>query len=117
MFPNWPTRAIFQLLRMRTACSEAATLHCDLVTYGLSPMAYCLFPLSKSRHGPREHYLLLSAAVRVLSAIVVVLAAAGCAGSLASRLTLPDRNTLVRDQLVIHSDFTLAAATIGCSRS
>ena len=28
---------------------------------------------------------------------------------MASRLTLPDRNTLVRDQLVIHSDFRLAA--------
>jgi hypothetical protein len=34
---------------------------------------------------------------------------AGCAGPLAGRLTLPDRNTLVRDQLVIHSDFSLAA--------
>jgi hypothetical protein len=33
----------------------------------------------------------------------------GCAGSLASRLTLPERNTLVRDQLVIHGDFPLAA--------
>jgi len=33
----------------------------------------------------------------------------GCAGSLAGRLTLPERNTLVRDELVIHGDFPLAA--------
>jgi len=38
-----------------------------------------------------------------------MLAFGGCVGSLASRLTLPDRNSLVRDQLVIHSDFTMAA--------
>ena len=33
----------------------------------------------------------------------------GCAGTLASRLTLPNRDTVVRDQLVIHSDFPVAA--------
>lgn len=38
-----------------------------------------------------------------------MLVAGGCAGSLAGRLTLPARNTLVRDQLVIRSDFPLAA--------
>ena len=38
-----------------------------------------------------------------------MLAVGGCAGSLASRLTLPERNTLVRDQLVIHGDFPLSA--------
>jgi hypothetical protein len=38
-----------------------------------------------------------------------VLVIGGCAGTLASRLTLPDQNKLVRDQLVIHSDFALAA--------
>ena len=38
-----------------------------------------------------------------------MLAIGGCAGSLASRLTLPERNTVVRDQLVIHGDFPLAA--------
>jgi hypothetical protein len=38
-----------------------------------------------------------------------MLVAGGCAGSLAQRLTPPDRNMLVRDQLVIHSDFLLAA--------
>ena len=51
--------------------------------------------------------------MRVSPFLLVVLVAGGCAGStasLADRLTLPDRNTLVRDQLVIHSDFTLAAA-------
>jgi hypothetical protein len=38
-----------------------------------------------------------------------VLLLGGCAGSLAGRLTLPERNTLVRDELVIHGDFPLAA--------
>jgi hypothetical protein len=33
----------------------------------------------------------------------------GCVGSLANRLTLPDRYSLVRDQLVIHGDFPMAA--------
>ncbi len=33
----------------------------------------------------------------------------GCASPLASRLVPPDRNILVRDQLVIHGDFPLAA--------
>ena len=47
--------------------------------------------------------------VRILPSLLVVLAFGGCAGSLASRLTLPSQNTLVRDQLVIHSDFPLAA--------
>jgi hypothetical protein len=47
--------------------------------------------------------------VRLICPLLAVLAAGGCAGSLASRLTLPDQNTLVRDQLVIHGDFPLAA--------
>ena len=47
--------------------------------------------------------------MRVLYCLPVVLVLGGCAGSLASRLTLPDRNTLVRDQLVIHSNFPLSA--------
>ncbi|MEN6451017.1 MAG: DUF1570 domain-containing protein [Thermoguttaceae bacterium] len=47
--------------------------------------------------------------MRCLSILFVVLLLGGCAGSLAGRLTLPDRNTLVRDQLVIHSDFALSA--------
>jgi hypothetical protein len=38
-----------------------------------------------------------------------VLVLGGCTGTLANRLTPPDRNTLVRDQLVIHGDFPLAA--------
>jgi hypothetical protein len=33
----------------------------------------------------------------------------GCTGPLGSRLTPPSQNTLVRDQLVIHADFPLAA--------
>ena len=41
--------------------------------------------------------------------LLAVCAFGGCVGSLASRLTLPERNTLVRDQLVIRSDFALAA--------
>jgi hypothetical protein len=47
--------------------------------------------------------------VRAVHALLLLCVFTGCAGSLASRLTLPDRNTLVRDQLVIHSDFSLAA--------
>jgi hypothetical protein len=46
--------------------------------------------------------------VRFFHPILLVLVLGGCAGTLASRLTLPDRNTLVRDQLVIHGDFPLA---------
>jgi hypothetical protein len=38
-----------------------------------------------------------------------VLAVGGCAGPLGSRLRLPDHDTLVRDQLAIHSDFPVAA--------
>jgi hypothetical protein len=41
--------------------------------------------------------------------LLLLLAMVGCTGTLVSRLTLPDRNTLVRDQLVIHGDFPLAA--------
>lgn len=41
--------------------------------------------------------------------LLLVLALGGCAGGLASRLTLPERNTVVRDQLVIHGDFPLSA--------
>ena len=47
--------------------------------------------------------------MRFILSLLAVLAVGGCAGSLASRLTLPDRDTLVRDQLVIHSDFSVAA--------
>jgi hypothetical protein len=38
-----------------------------------------------------------------------MLALSGCAGRLGSRLRLPDEDTLVRDQLAIHSDFPVAA--------
>lgn len=48
-------------------------------------------------------------AVRWSTILLVVLTVSGCAGALASRLTLPERNTLVRDQLAIHSDFPLSA--------
>lgn len=41
--------------------------------------------------------------------LLAVLSICGCAGPLAGRLALPEQNTLVRDQLVIHSDFELAA--------
>ncbi|MEN6458674.1 MAG: DUF1570 domain-containing protein [Thermoguttaceae bacterium] len=47
--------------------------------------------------------------MRHLAPLLAVLLLAGCAGSLAGRLTLPDRNSLVRDQLVIHGDFPLSA--------
>ncbi len=41
----------------------------------------------------------------VLAGIVL----AGCANTLTSRLTLPDRYCVVREQLVLHGDFPLAA--------
>jgi hypothetical protein len=47
--------------------------------------------------------------VRFHAYLLIVLLFGGCAGSLASRLTLPERNTLTRDQLIIHGDFPLAA--------
>lgn len=47
--------------------------------------------------------------MRFISFLLLVLVLGGCAGSLASRLTLPARDTLVRDQLTIHSDFPVAA--------
>ncbi len=40
---------------------------------------------------------------------VMVVAAGGCAGRLPSDLTLPERHSLVREQLVVHSDFPLTA--------
>ena len=52
---------------------------------------------------------------RTLLCLVLILGAtylfvaAGCAMPWASRLTLPDRSTLVREQLEIHSDFSLPA--------
>ncbi len=36
-------------------------------------------------------------------------AAGGCTGTLNGRLTLPERHSLVREQLVVHSDFPLAS--------
>ena len=47
--------------------------------------------------------------MRLVAVILAVLLAGGCAGTLAGRLTLPERNTLVREQLEIHSDFPLSA--------
>ena len=47
--------------------------------------------------------------MRLVPRLLIVLLLGGCAGTLASRLTLPNRDTLVRDQLVIHSDFPVAA--------
>jgi hypothetical protein len=41
--------------------------------------------------------------------LAFLLALCGCAGLWSNRLTLPNQNTLVREQLVIHSDFPLAA--------
>jgi len=43
-------------------------------------------------------------------AVIGVVAACGCAQVATTRLTLPARYTVVRDQLVIHSDFPLAAS-------
>lgn len=41
--------------------------------------------------------------------LIAVLTLSGCAGPLGSRLRLPDHDTVVRDQLAIHSDFPVAA--------
>jgi hypothetical protein len=41
--------------------------------------------------------------------LIAVIAAGGCAGPSKIPLTLPDRHTLLREQLAIHSDFPLAA--------
>jgi hypothetical protein len=46
--------------------------------------------------------------VRFFLPLLAVLALGGCASSLAGRLTLPDRYSVVRDQLVIHGDFPLS---------
>jgi len=46
----------------------------------------------------------------LLLALLGVLAAGGCASLGTDRVTLPTRQTVVRDQLVIHSDFRLAAS-------
>ncbi|MEN6405403.1 MAG: DUF1570 domain-containing protein [Thermoguttaceae bacterium] len=47
--------------------------------------------------------------MRSLFYLSFALLLSGCIGLPTSRLSPPDRNTLVRDQLVIHSDFALAA--------
>jgi hypothetical protein len=47
--------------------------------------------------------------VRITIFLLAVLTVSGCAGPLGSRLRLPDHDTLVRDQLAIHSDFPVAA--------
>ncbi len=46
--------------------------------------------------------------VRFFPTLLAVLVFAGCASALTARLALPDRNTLVRDQLVFHGDFPLS---------
>lgn len=46
----------------------------------------------------------------VFTALAGVVLAVGCAGLPATRLTLPDDYTVVRGQLVVHSDFPLAAS-------
>jgi hypothetical protein len=49
-----------------------------------------------------------SRTARLIAALAGILAA-GCVQPLSSRLTLPDAHTLVRDQLVFHSQFPLPA--------
>jgi hypothetical protein len=49
----------------------------------------------------------LRLAIYNLQFAVLLLAAAGCRTPLASRLVLPDHNTVVREQLTVHSDFVL----------
>ncbi|NLF06730.1 MAG: DUF1570 domain-containing protein [Pirellulaceae bacterium] len=47
--------------------------------------------------------------MRSILVIIAILFSSGCLGGLSGRLTLPERNTLLREQLEIHSDFELAA--------
>ncbi len=47
--------------------------------------------------------------MRIVFILLAVLALGGCSGTLTNRIAPPDRNSLVRDQLVIHGDFPLAA--------
>jgi hypothetical protein len=47
--------------------------------------------------------------MRLIPRLLIMLVLGGCAGTLASRFTRPSRDTLVRDQLVVHSDFAVAA--------
>ncbi len=44
-----------------------------------------------------------------LPALGALLLAGGCAGTLATQLTPPERHTVVRGQLVVHSDFPIAS--------
>jgi hypothetical protein len=47
--------------------------------------------------------------VRSVWFVIAVVLLSGCASAIGNRLSKPDKNVLVRDQLVIHSDFALAA--------
>ncbi len=47
--------------------------------------------------------------MRSVLPIIAVLVFSGCSGTIGSRLRTPDQNVLVRDQLVLHSDFPIAA--------
>ncbi len=49
----------------------------------------------------------LKFAIYNLQFAIILAAAAGCHTPLASRLVLPDQNTVVREQLTFHSDFEL----------
>ncbi len=46
----------------------------------------------------------------IICTLLSALAGGGCAGLWTTRLTLPAGHTVVRDQLVVHSDFPLAAS-------
>lgn len=51
----------------------------------------------------------MSLGSRNLIVLAGMVAAGGCAATSGARLTLPERHSLVREQLVIHSDFPLPA--------
>jgi len=46
--------------------------------------------------------------MRTIGCFLWTMGLCGCAGLPTSRLALPERNTLVRDQLAVHSDFALS---------
>jgi hypothetical protein len=86
-------------------CSPSALLLKKKSLYNVSPYTCSLLVGGKKQlgdHFMRGHW-------RNILGMAFFLGVAGCAVPWASRLTLPDRSTLVRGQLAIHSDYSLPA--------
>ena len=104
--------------RTRPGSEGSATLSGQLDGVVAKPQAALTLTLSRKERGlfvavnsmwRRFGGFAIIPPVRLVPRLLVVFALGGCAGTLAGRLTLPNRDTLVRDQLVIHSDFPVAA--------